>query len=928
MNIRVRYLLVCAAVVGCVMGPAMSPCDVVAQTHSSPAAPSDSLLLLEALVKYQDAWGLVLTYAPPLLAEKRTPWTAPQHDNPEDDLRALLQDNQLSFYKLSSGTYAIVEKKARDQLYGSLSGYVFDKSTGSPLPRASVRLALLDEQGDATDDTGLFHIPLLLPGEYIILVTHVGYEDQSRIAEVQPGQETDLYVALESEPLPLNPIIVDGLQEMDMPQALSGTLTGDALSQIRGMGTADAVRILNDLPGVRVGDVKADVHIQGSDPGEHQFLLDGGLIFEPVHFGFIGATSPFAIERITVNKAGFSASKGSYLAGVINAEHALTGTGQRAIDVQVDPLSINGRFNVSAGTFESVRADFMTTFRVSDWNGPLSNIRSDQIDNLLLNWNDPDDFLLRASLFPLTAIRPDVYENLTQQLDSLPPPGIPELGFSDFHVAGRLHFPNGSNYHASYYRGDNRLQGRRLVTAFDSTTQNLANPDRYHWINENAQFRWSFLPASTVFATMRLRSSFYRLEHEYSGLDRGNASQTLFGRLFINTTPADDGNRIRELALESTLDYEHPGGYLKTGLEVIHSQHRFTISDVFPRRIIDEASSWRTTVFAEEELDLTSRITLTGGARLTYLGSRATFYAEPRLDIRYTPFSAVTLRAAGGLYRQYLNQFDISTISPTTLFPSIRFWMPVDSSIAPPKAYHAAGDVMLRLAEGWTFRIESYYKDQPRLLRIDYPSLWQSSEEEEEIPITYQDEFIEPAKGYAYGSAFVLERTGTTLRTLLRYEYNVAKREYAFRDSIRMEPVPWTEPHRFEAAFDLTPHPRLILTARWRGGWGRIWGFRQAYYDFLGTDVAQALSFGDYDFRRPSEHKLPSFKQLDLGAAYSYPIGTAALQLRVDLLNATNRKNVADLSLIEVQRGVNVILLPQERHLLSRTLAVSARLKW
>ena len=27
---------------------------------------------------------------------------------------------------------------------------------------------------------------------------------------------------------------------------------------------------------------------------------------------------------------------------------------------------------------------------------------------------------------------------------------------------------------------------------------------------------------------------------------------------------------------------------------------------------------------------------------------------------------------------------------------------------------------MLRLAEGWTFRAEGYYKDQPRLLRIDH----------------------------------------------------------------------------------------------------------------------------------------------------------------------------------------------------------------
>jgi len=86
-------------------------------------------------------------------------------------------------------------------------------------------------------------------------------------------------------------------------------------------------------------------------------------------YGLIGATSPVAIQRITVDKAGFSASKGSYLAGVINAEHALSDSDPYPLDVQIDPLSVNARFNVSTGTSETVQTDFMTAFRASEWNG-------------------------------------------------------------------------------------------------------------------------------------------------------------------------------------------------------------------------------------------------------------------------------------------------------------------------------------------------------------------------------------------------------------------------------------------------------------------------------------------------------------------------------------------------------------------------------
>jgi hypothetical protein len=161
-----------------------------------------------------------------------------------------------------------------------------------------------------------------------------------------------------------------------------------------------------------------------------------------------------------------------------------------------------------------------------------------------------------------------------------------------------------------------------------------------------------------------------------------------------------------------------------------------------------------------------------------------------------------------------------------------------------------------------------------------------------------------------------------------RYEYNVARRQYAFRDTLRMEKVPWSEPHRLELAFDWTPHPHFIATVRWRSGWGRIWGFRQAYYDFFGTSPARQSTYGTFDFRDPAAHALPAFHQLDLGAAYSYSFGPGALQIRLDLLNATNRNNVADRSLVDVSNEDGLTLLPHERYLLARSLALSVRLQW
>ncbi len=907
----------------------------VASAQTEPPADDDLLALHEAIVKWQDVWGRDLSYDAALLDGRWTRWVGPERNSPEADLRALLQGTGLSLHRLSSGTLSL-KRNAAPVRPGSLSGYILDQAQGNPLARAHIRIRD-GFRGAATNTSGLFTLDALPPGHYDLLVSHVGYASKAVQVDIEPGKHSDILVELRIEPHMYEPVIVDSNHEFDAPLPLN-MLSEDAVSKVSGMGVADLIHNMNVLPGVRVGDAMSEVHIQGGDRGEHQFLLDGGLIFEPVHlFGLVGAFNPFAISRITVDKAGFSASKGSYLAGVIHAEHAVTDTDNHPLDVQLDPLSLNMRLNLSVGQPEETHGEFMAAYRTSVWDGPLSFLRSSEIDDLMLHWNEPDPFLLRASLFPLKAFNRLAYDRYTGQLQELPKPGIPDMSFQDVHLAGRLRFRNTHMFHGSYYRGGNQLNARRLVTSLDDTTDDNGNPnlDQYDWINENAQVRWTALPTANLFVAARLRSSLYRLNHEYSALDRKNVRTVFSGaRQVFDLIETEDANRIRESALESTLDYSHSGGILHTGFELINSRHRFTITDVFSRSIFHQESAWRMIFFAEEKLTAIPRLTVTGGGRVTYLDSRATFYAEPRLDLRYTaplgPSAKISVRGAGGIYYQFLNQFEISTISPTTFFPSTRFWMPVDETLPPPKAYHLAGDVGLQFAERWMFRTEGYYKIQPRLYRIDYPALWikPESEDIEDIPITTQNDFIEEAEGYAYGSAFILEHNGRTLRTQARYEYNIAKRDYAYRDSVRMEPVPWSEPHRLEFAVDWTPHPNFIASARWRGGWGRIWGFRQAYYDFLATDVSQGLSFDGYDFLDPTaeDHRLPSFQQLDLGVAYTQPIGPAAFQLRVDVLNVTNRDNVADMSLLELPESDD--LARQQRYLLPRTLSVSARLKW
>lgn len=927
------WILLCA----CLLCACLMPSQAHAQSPTLPSLEDLSYRpLSEALLAFQGATGLDLSYDPRLVAHKWTRAVVATDETPEAYLEGLLEGTNLTFYRLSSGTYAIQEQTTRKDEKGSLIGFIFDYASGSPIAEANVRLIDANNQGAAANANGLFYFKSLSPGTYQLQVSHIGYEPVFQHTTVGAGEQTSLTIHLKPEITPLNPIIVEGdLPPFENLRVLQNTDPVLPMAQANALGTADAVRGMNNLPGVRVGDALADVHIQGGDPGEHQFRLDGVPVFEPVHLrGLLGAFNPFAIERITIHKAGFAASDGSQLAGVIDAEHALTGNTTYPLDLQADPLSFNARLNLSADFTDEIKGHFMAAYRTSLWDGVWSGLRPSHIDSLLLDWNAADQFLLRASILPLLQEHKEFLEQYEAGIDSLPPPAIPEVQFDDIHAAGRLRFPGGHALFASFYRGSNLLNGRRLITSLDSTSRTLDNPDRYSWMNENAQLRATILPASNMLLTTRLWTTQYNLQHEYLALARPTPV-SVAGEdelLILDLRAVDDSNRVRETSLESVLDVTHWGGFLEAGFELTRTSHRFLLDDAFTRKIQLEDTTWRAVFFAEERLTLGSSWTIIAGGRLTYLNADDIVYAEPRLDIRYrlrhTPIGAISLRAAAGIYRQFLNQYDMSNISPSTLFPSIRFWIPTDSTIAPPKAHHLAADIVLQPNDAWTLRVESYYKDQPNLLRIDYPLLW-ARRPTRRPPIATQDEFLAQGRGYAYGGAAVLAHGNRTARASVRYEYNIARREYTFEDTTRIVDVPWSEPHQLELALDWFPHPRFITTARWRGGWGRSWAFRKAYYDRLGSDPLQQPIFGDYDLRHPEDHLLPSFQQLDLGAAYTQQVGPTSFQIRLDVINALNRINVTDRSLQDIEQDNGSFLYAQQdRPLLARTVSLGLRLRW
>jgi len=280
-------------------------------------------------------------------------------------------------------------------------------------------------------------------------------------------------------------------------------------------------------------------------------------------------------------------------------------------------------------------------------------------------------------------------------------------------------------------------------------------------------------------------------------------------------------------------------------------------------------------------------------------------YAEPRLALRHdrpsSPLGGLAVRLAGGLYRQYVMQSEVSSAGPMAVVPSMQFWLPADGSLSPSRAYHAAADVLVMPSAAWTVRLETYYKWQPRTLQIDYARLVHSvplPDARDAALITFdrQAEFMAAGEGRAYGAALRVRRDGVWISGDATAEVGRAERRYPGRFGGRFVPAPWEQPVRLSTNLDVTVADGLHARGSWKGTWGRSWALRRAYYDYaVLTTSADALDGVDLD--RPGDQVLAPFSRFDLGLQAERRVRGVTVEAQLSIVNVFDRANPFDWSL-------------------------------
>ncbi len=860
----------------------------------------------EALNELIDRTNIDIFYESELVKGK-TAYCNIENASAKEALACILTNPGLDFYQQSSGLYVVTLPRQKTPAHGSLTGIVVDLNTNEPLPYASVFLEEAST-GAASNIEGRFAFNRLKPGRYRVYASHVSYEDSADSLFIDPDSHHQLEIRMTPRTVMSTPIVINGLNQRLPSEALNaGRISASELQNSSASSTPSTLQALDAVAGVHIGDALADVHVQGGDSGEHQYLLDDAPIFIPIrNGGFFGSFSPFAINQVTVHKAGFEARHGSYLSGSIEFNHDLQSSDGSIATIQIDPLSLNGRINGRIREEKNISAQWMLAGRLSLWD----IFQPNQIEQNFRAWSKPNTFLTST----LAGSEADLIPEPLNLADSLL-----EMFFSDIHAAARIRLGKTKSVYASLYSGHNEF-GIGTVpfinnngTNSDPNEEDIDQPaEAYSWLNRMSQIRYEWVQGDRTFIKAGLWTSIYRLKHPFADSPfLSTAEQSITP----NTELSDDFNEIKEFGIQLGVDRAIGTRHVVSGkAQLINTESEFKLSvDPFADSLsitdrLLQPLSWRLQSFVEDAISVSKDTRVTLGSRFTFIPLQNRLYAEPRISVRrdFAQANGRTwaLQIAAGLYRQFINQFDVASYNSSALLPSFRFWIPVNKATRASSAYHTAASLLFIPNESVQINLEGYYKYHPYLTVLNYTTRLTGTVENDVDNDTenYAGNFLQSARGYSYGLGFSFAYKLNNLHLRTNYDYAISRRKQSDRFDDRFVPVPWETPHQLHALADYTLANRLTLTIRWQGLFGRTWAYRRAYYDYLEPDPSlnglDALNLSE-----PENHNLPAYTQWDLGIAYSHQIGRAGIQGRLNFVNLLNESNVIDWVLVRNSSG-------------------------
>jgi hypothetical protein len=205
---------------------------------------------------------------------------------------------------------------------GTIRGFVFEKETGEPVIFTNVYLKGTT-YGAATDVNGYFAISQIPPGDYLLLVTYLGFDTLRMEVDVKADEIISQNLYLSPASYMLQQVQVSAARQEARTETRTSVvkITPKQIKQIPAVGgQPDLAQYLQVLPGVVfTGDQGGQLYIRGGSPIQNKVLLDGMIVYNPFHsIGLFSVFDTDILRNADIYTGGFGAEYGGRISSVMD----------------------------------------------------------------------------------------------------------------------------------------------------------------------------------------------------------------------------------------------------------------------------------------------------------------------------------------------------------------------------------------------------------------------------------------------------------------------------------------------------------------------------------------------------------------------------------------------------------------------------------
>ena len=380
------------------------------------------------------------------------------------------------------------------------------------------------------------------------------------------------------------------------------------------------------------------------------------------------------------------------------------------------------------------------------------------------------------------------------------------------------------------------------------------------WGNRAVTARWTRVFSPTLFGHFMAAGSSYESILSFSFFD----------------TPFGVTNSIRDWSLKGDVDYFANRDHTLT-LGFLATLFEFDYSQSFNQ---EEESLYQKSVLAsayvqdEWQAGPTTRLRL--GGRGTYFSVGDRLHFAPRLSLSRALSENIRVKAAAGMYRQYLQ------LITTETFSGGDFWVPLDNSVEPGRSYQGVVGTEWNPSKRYQLSVETYYTDLANLVVLDNAVAVDSEGTRSE------DIFKSGGSGWASGVEVFLQRRTGALTGWIGYTLGWTRR--TFSELNRGLAFPPKYDRRHDLSFVVS-----YQAGKWRLGSNLVYATGQAFTPASARYSLREPATGSLqDYVLPAERnsaRLLPYHRLDASANRKFGLWGLDVEFYLQIFNLYSRRN-------------------------------------